>query len=73
MTDTETLKPCPFCGAGETQIRAAKGVWNGSGYGQPVSYSVVHWCSNVLGQPMRVIERIGRDRASAIEAWNTRV
>ncbi len=69
---TEELKPCPFCGAGETQIREAKGTWNGRGYSEPVSVSVWHWCQPIPGQPSRGIERIGRDRESAIRAWNTR-
>lgn len=66
------LKPCPFCGAGETIIHINKGVWNGSGYGEPVSVEVRHWCDDVKGQPSRPILRIGRDEASAIAAWNRR-
>lgn len=69
---TEELKPCPFCGAGETQIREARGTWMGTSSGQPVSVSVFHWCPTIPGQPSRAIERIGRDRESAIKAWNTR-
>jgi len=69
---TEELKPCPFCGAGETQIREARGTWTGKGYGAPVSVSVLHWCPPIAGQPSRPIERIGKDREAAIKAWNTR-
>ncbi len=65
------LLPCPFCGAGDTQIEG-KGMWTGQGYSEPISVSVRHWCTEVPGQPSRMIERIGRDRASAIEAWNRR-
>lgn len=77
MTTTqaaEPLKPCPFCGAGETQIEAARGVWNGGlkPPSAPVSVSVRHWCTPGEGQPHRMIERIGRDEASAIAAWNLR-
>lgn len=67
-----TLLPCPFCGAGETQMRENGRVWGGKGYGEPSSVSVVHWCVKVDGQPSRVLERVGRDKHSAIEAWNTR-
>jgi len=74
MDDTPipTLKSCPFCGAGDTQIKDGSRVWSGMKYGEPSSVSVVHWCPATPGQPSRMIERIGRDRASAIEAWNRR-
>jgi hypothetical protein len=41
-------------------------------YSEPSSVSVRHWCDNIEGQPSRMIERVGRDEASAIEAWNRR-
>ena len=72
MTEPTELLPCPFCGAGESQIHVNKGAWNGRGYGEPVSVEVRHWCADVPGQPSRMISRAGRDEASAIAAWNTR-
>lgn len=72
MTEPIELLPCPFCGAGESQIHVNKGTWNGRGYGEPVSVEVRHWCADVPGQPSRMISRAGRDEASAIAAWNTR-
>jgi hypothetical protein len=69
---SEELKPCPFCGAGQTVFRENGKVWCGMKYSEPVSVTVQHWCEEVKGQPSRVLERAGRDRASAIEAWNTR-
>ena len=72
MTEPTELLPCPFCGAGESQIHVNKGTWNGRGYGEPVSVEVRHWCADVPGQPSRMISRAGRDEASAITAWNTR-
>jgi len=71
MTD-KTLKPCPFCGAGETQIRENGRIWSGMKYSDPISVSVFHWCEPEPGQPSRAIERIGRDLDSAIAAWNKR-
>lgn len=69
---SEKLEPCPFCGAGETIIHVNKGTWNGTGYGEPVSVEIRHWCADVKGQPSRPILRIGRDEASAVAAWNKR-
>lgn len=72
MTEPTELLPCPFCGAGESQIHVNKGTWNGRRYGEPVSVEVRHWCADVPGQPSRMVSRAGRDEASAIAAWNTR-
>src|SRR5688572_32282743 len=68
----QALASCPFCGAGTTTIHENGKVWTGNGYGEPSSVSVRHWCEAVEGQPSRMIERIGRDRTSAIAAWNRR-
>jgi hypothetical protein len=72
MSEDLKLKPCPFCGAGKTVIRENGRVWMGMAYGEPSSISVWHWCATVPGQPERGIERVGRDLASAIAAWNMR-
>lgn len=76
MTDTASaapsLLPCPFCGAGKTHIHVNKGVWNGRGYGDPVSVEVRHWCPTTDGQLSRRLVVAGRDEASAIAAWNRR-
>lgn len=72
MTAEVELLPCPFCGAGKTEIRENGRPWLGMRYGEPVSVSVRHWCDPIEGQPSRMIERVGRDRAAAIDAWNTR-
>lgn len=66
------LKPCPFCGAGTTEIRENGKIWAGMGFSAPVSVSVWHHCEPREGQPHRGIERIGRDLDSAIAAWNMR-
>jgi hypothetical protein len=36
------LLPCPFCGAGNTEIRENGKVWSGMGYTAPTSTSVFH-------------------------------
>lgn len=72
MSKAQELKPCPFCGAGETMIHVNQGTWTGRGYGEPVSVEVRHWCKEEPGQPSRAIIRVGRDEASAMAAWNRR-
>jgi hypothetical protein len=71
-TDVADLAPCPFCGAGTFEVTNNGQVWNGRAYSEPVSVSVRHWCEPLPGQPSRMIERVGRDRPSAIAAWNQR-
>lgn len=48
---TDELKPCPFCGAGESLIHENKGTWCGTYYAEPVSFEVRHWCDGVEGNP----------------------
>lgn len=69
---SEFLLVCPFCGAGTSEIVENGKVWTGTRYGEPSSVSVRHWCVPVQGQPSRMIERVGKDRESAIKAWNMR-
>jgi hypothetical protein len=66
------LLPCPFCGAGLSQIQENGKMWTGMSWGEPASVSVRHWCAEQKGQPSRMLELVGRDRASAIAAWNRR-
>lgn len=70
--DELRLLPCPFCGAGQTLFQDNGRMWTGVKLSEPVSVSVRHWCDDEPGQPNRMIERIGRDRESAIAAWNKR-
>ena len=69
--ENEKLLPCPFCGAGLTQIKENGKFWTGTKLSDPVSVSVVHWCEDFT--PIRMIERVGRNREEAIARWNTRV
>jgi len=69
---SDELAACPFCGGDEAEIRENGRVWTGMKYGEPASVSVRHWCPADPGQPSRLLERVGRDHASAIAAWNRR-
>lgn len=67
------LKPCPFCGAGETTVYANQGPRLSTLYGEPVSIEIRHWCVWPEGQPMqRMLSFVGRDREAAISVWNKR-
>lgn len=74
---SEELKPCPFCKGGETRIDEThlhRGVTMNQRPNPVVSAEVKHWCEPEEGQPhRRMITMTGRDRESAIKAWNTRV
>ena len=63
---------CPFCGGEEIEIRENGRTWLGMHYSTPASVSVLHHCIPVPGQPSRVIERVGKDVQSALDAWNRR-
>jgi len=71
---TDELKPCPFCGSGTNLIHENGRVWQGMSYSEPVSIEVRHWCEKEEGQPSpRLLKFVGRDKKSAIKAWNTRI
>jgi hypothetical protein len=72
MDQIDDLLPCPFCGAGRTQIVENDRPWLGTKYGPPVSISIRHWCDNPNGKLSRMMERVGRDLSDAKRAWNMR-
>jgi hypothetical protein len=72
MDYIEKLLPCPFCGSGITEVVENGKVWTGNKYSEATSVSIIHNCPTILGQPHRMIERVGRDIESAISIWNMR-
>ena len=70
------LKPCPFCGGGTFDVTEVPLNKMPSMDGRPssiVSASVRHWCPRQDGQPGGLnVSMHGRDRTSAIAAWNRR-
>jgi hypothetical protein len=65
-----TLLACPFCSAGETQIKP-QNYWTGM-RNTVISVSVYHWCKRQEGQPQSHIEIKGKTEEDAVKAWNTR-
>ena len=68
------LKPCPFCGGGETILHETRLSPTMSGKSPLISVEIRHWCPPGPGQPSRNrIVKVGRDYESAVAAWNRRV
>lgn len=72
MTDpTPSLLPCPFCGAGETQV-IPKSHWGGMS-SHLLSVTVRHWCERApSGLSGGHIDRVGKTHEEAIAQWNHR-
>lgn len=69
----EALEPCPFCGGTNTQIDERRLSPTMHGPGAIISATVQHWCPVPAGQPTGLnVSMHGRDRESAIAAWNAR-
>lgn len=71
----DPLKPCPLCGAGETEVYEHRnpGVSMSGELGNIISVEVRHWCAKQSGVVNAVISIRGRDHASAFAAWNRRL
>lgn len=63
------LKPCPFCGAGETDVRENTH-WLGM-RSEVLSVEVRHWCGK-QGIDGAFLAIKGRTREDAINRWNRR-
>lgn len=79
VVDASNIKPCPFCSSGAFEISENGRIWLGTRYGDPVSYTLIHWCGNadpeVFLEDDRFSEPIkmkGKTREDAIAKWNTR-
>lgn len=69
------LLPCPFCGGGETDIKAYPLNNMPRMDGKPsaiISVEVRHWCERSDGVVASLAQFRGRDAESAIGAWNRR-
>jgi hypothetical protein len=63
------LKPCPFCGAGETVSEPDSKHWSGMQW-NILSWHVRHWCAYEHHGPMLNVK--GRTQEEAETRWNTR-
>ena len=69
----DELKPCPFCGGGETHIRPRHMPPRMSGPGELISIDIIHWCPRLEGQLSRTsVTFAGREWEPARDAWNRR-
>lgn len=66
----DTLPPCPFCGAGTTQIRLDR-FWTGKRH-KRLSATVMHGCVREEGQPQSMIQIKGKTEADAVRLWTAR-
>jgi len=68
----DDLKPCDFCGAGETRIEEHRLPPTMKGPGAITSVTIRHFCAGPDILPKCSITVRGRDHAQAFEKWNTR-
>jgi Lar family restriction alleviation protein len=66
MDDTNEMKPCPFCGGNDIEIRERTSTTGVS------SVSVMHWCEGGGKPALKPIERMARTREEAVRLWNRR-
>ena len=68
------IKPCPFCGGGETRIDPQGQTWRGMGYSDPICWRLIHFCKGILpdNYVTNRMELRARTQEQCIEAWNTR-
>jgi Restriction alleviation protein Lar len=69
----KSLKPCPFCNRGKTQVEIKRHWCPINKPREVISVIVRHWCEKLPGQLFSHIEMRGRDHDSVREAWNKRV
>lgn len=73
MTDSltsDSLLPCPFCGAGQTLIKPNT-YWTGM-KSEVISVEVRHWCDETTGIRGSNVTMRAKTQAEAVEKWNRR-
>lgn len=64
------LLPCPFCGAGETQIQPTL-YWTGM-RNNILSVTIRHWCQPLGAVHGTLLQVKGKTEEEAIASWNRR-
>ena len=62
----DDLKPCRYCGAGETRIEQRNLPPKMSGPGAIISVTILHFCKDAR----RTIKVVGSDKPHAVSIWN---
>lgn len=68
---SETLKPCPFCGAGDTLLEPDSKYWTGIS-DTVLSYRVIHWCAEGEGVRGSMVKMKAKTEPEAAAKWNAR-
>lgn len=67
------LRPCPFCGGGDTEINEIPLTRGPRMDGKPspiISVEIRHWCKHRDGLSTASIVFRARDRETALATWN---
>jgi hypothetical protein len=70
-TQAMELKPCPFCGAGDTLSEVDSSMWTGMRT-VILSWHVRHWCGPKDAKFGNILRCRAKTQEEAEIAWNTR-
>jgi len=71
-TTKDQLKPCPFCGAGETLVEPDSKHWAGMSW-NILSWQVRHWCAEpAKGVRGSMVIIRAKTEPEVIDKWNQR-
>lgn len=69
----DKLKPCPFCGGTDIEVRENRlGPYMSGKQGALVSVEIRHWCGGSIREGELTFHARGHNHESARMAWNSR-